>query len=120
MPDAGATAVYTDVELDVLDHDRFSNGERTIARGHAETLIASGNYRRSSGFPYGALHYRRPIRDGSCLHLVIGDETNRLHHDAFDPHAGPFALGMHLTQEAKSEVVAYCAVALSLVKLLAR
>jgi hypothetical protein len=122
MPDAGSHSqvTYTEVECEVLDHDRFSNGERTIDRRRAEALVASGHYRPSTGFPYGAQHYRRPIRDGSCLHLVIGDESNRLHHDAFNPHAGPYALCMHLTGEAKSEVVAYCAMAWSVVKLLAR
>lgn len=112
--------MYHPVECAVLDHDRASNGERAVTRDEADILVASGLYRQSAGFPYGATHFRRSLQDRSCLHLVVDGESGRLHHDAFDPHAGPFALCMHLTHEAKSETVAYCAVAWSLLKLLAR
>ncbi len=112
--------MHHSVERSVLDHDPLSNGERLIARAEARALIASGHYRKSAGSPYGATHYRRSLDDGSCLHLVIEEERRRLHHDAFDPHAGLFSLGMHLTHEARSEAASYCALAWSVVKLLAR
>lgn len=112
--------MHNDVERAVLGHDRLSNGEREVTRRQAAALVASGYYRQSSGFPHGARHFRRSLADGSCLHLVLDEKGGRLHHDAFDPHAGPFSLCMHLTHEAKSETAAYCAMAWILVKLLAR
>jgi hypothetical protein len=112
--------MYNGVERSVLDHDRLSNGEQLVTRDETRLLIASGYYGKSTGSPYGATHFRRSLSDGSCLHLVIEEHRRRLHHDTFDPHAGLFALGMHLTHEAKSEAVSCCAMAWSLVKLLAR
>lgn len=111
--------MYHDIERVVLDHDQSSNGEYVVTRAEAGILIASGYYRKSTGFPYSASHFRRSLDNRSCLHLVVDGDGGRLHHDAFDPHSGPLALCMHLTHEAKSETVSYCAVAWSLVKLLA-
>jgi len=112
--------MHNSVELRVLEHDAHSNGERLITRKEAAVLIASGYYRESLGSPLGATHYRRSLDDGSCLHLVIEEHRRRLHHDAFDPHAGPFSLCMHVTHEARSEAASYGALAWSVVKLLAR
>lgn len=112
--------MYSDVERLVLAHDRFSNGEQPVTEDESLLLIASGDYRKSTGSPYGATHYRRSLGDGSCLHLVIEDNRGRLHHDSFDPHSGVFGLYMHLTHEARSEAATYCAMAWSLVRLLAR
>jgi hypothetical protein len=112
--------MHSDVERSVLDHDSLSNGERLVTRSEARVLIASGYYRESTGSPYGATHFRRSLGDGSCLHLVIEERRRRLHHDRFDPHTSPFSLGMHLVHEARSEAVSYCALAWSVVKLLAR
>jgi len=112
--------MHYDVERSVLDHDLRSNGERLVTRKDARVLIASGYYRKSTGSPYGANHYRRSLSDGSCLHLVIEEQRRRLHHDAFDPHTSLFSLGMHVTHEARSEVVSCGALAWSVVKLLAR
>ena len=89
-------------------------------RDIAKMLIDSGYYRLSSGFPFGATHYRRSLRDSSCLHMVIEGGQRRLHHDTFDPHASLSSLSMHLTHEAKSEAVTYFAAAWGLVRLLAR
>lgn len=111
--------MYNDVEHSVLAHDHLSNGERAVTHGDASTLIASGRYRKSMGYPHSAVHYRRSLSDGSCLHLVVEARRNRLHHDTFDPHAGLFGLCMHLTHEARSEAVAYGAIAWKVVKLLA-
>lgn len=112
--------MYNAVERSVLDHDKFSNGERVVTRNDAKILIGSGYYRKSTGYPYRATHFRRTLDDGSCLHLVLNEHSGRLHHDTFDPHSGWLALGMHLTHEAKSETVTYCALAWSLVKQLAQ
>jgi hypothetical protein len=112
--------MYRAVERRVLDHDPHSNGEQTVARREAEALIASGAYRRSSGSPASAAHWRRPLADGSCLHLVIEGRRRRLHHDAYDPHASLFSLGMHATHEARTEAAAMVALAWSAIKLLAR
>ena len=109
-----------DFERAVLEHDWLSNGEREVTATQAAMLIGSGCYRRSSGAPYDAIHYRRSLDDGSCLHLVVDHGRRRLHHDAFDPHAGFFAIGMHLAHDARFEAVASTALALSLIKLLAR
>ena len=108
------------VEQRVLEHDLRSNGERLITRRQARALIDSGLYRRSTGSPHDATHYRRPLADGSCLHLVLERRRTRLHHDQFDPHAHPLSLGMHLTHEARAEAVSYGALAWSVIKLLAR
>ena len=112
--------MYNDVERSVLKHDSLSNGERVVTADDANALIASGHYRKSTGFPHDALHFRRSLSDGSCLHLVIRDEGSQLHHDTFDPHAGLFGLCMHLSHEARSEAVAYGALAWSVVRMLAR
>ena len=108
------------VERKVLNHDQLSNGERRVTEKQARVLIDSGYYRLSSGFPFGATHYRRSLSDSSCLHMVIEDGQRRLHHDTFDPHASLSSLSMHLTHEAKSEAVTYFAAAWGLVRLLAR
>jgi hypothetical protein len=115
-----AGAPLEEVERAVLEHDWLSNGEREVSASQAETLVRSGCYRRSSGAPYDAIHYRRSLEDGSCLHLVVDHGRRRLHHDAFDPHAGLFALGMHLAHDARFEAMASTALAVSVVKLLAR
>jgi hypothetical protein len=112
--------MYHAVELRVLAHDSLSSGEQVITSADATRLIASRRYRKSTGFPHGAIHFRRSLSDGSCLHLVIKGEDHRLHHDMFDPHAGLFRLYMHLSHEAKSEAVAYGALAWSVVRMLAR
>lgn len=112
--------MFNDIELSVLEHDPLSNGERLIGEQTAHVLAASGYYRESTGAPYGATHYRRPLRDGSCLHLVMEHDRVRLHHDAFDPHAGPFSLWMHLTHEARADTVTNCTLAWCMVKLLTR
>jgi hypothetical protein len=112
--------MHSAVERRVLDHDLHSNGERLVTSRQARVLISSSNYRKSTGSPYGATHYRRSLSDGSCLHLVIEQRRRRLHHDAFDPHASLFSLGMHVMHEARSEAVTYVALAWSVVKLLAR
>lgn len=108
------------VERGVLAHDARSNGEREITARQADALIATGLYRPSSGAPAGALHYRRPLPDGSCLHLVVEKNRHRLHHDAFNPHAGPLSLAMHLGQEARTEAVATMALGWIVLGLLAR
>lgn len=108
------------VERRVLDHDWRSNGEQLITRKEARALIASGYYRKSTGSPHGATHYRRSLSDGSCLHLVVEAYRTRLHLDAFDPHRSLFSLGMHLMQDARSEAVSYGALAWGVIKLLAR
>ena len=112
--------MFSAVERQVLEHDRNSNGELIISREAAQSLIASGHYLSSTGAPYTAKHFRRSLDDDSCLHLVIENDATRLHHDKFDPHAGPFSLYMHLTEEARWEVVSSCAVAVCLVKILAQ
>ena len=109
-----------DFERAVLEHGWLSNGEREITAQHARQLVGSGRYRRSTGAPYDALHYRRSLDDGSCLHLVIDNGRRRLHHDAFDPHAGGYGLAMHLAHDARFEAMASAALAWSLVKALAR
>ena len=108
------------VERQVLAHDAHANGERAISRREARLLIASGHYRESTGAPYDAAHYRRRLADGSCLHLVLEKRRTRLHHDAFDPHAGPLSLGLHLMHEARTEAVSSGALAWSVIRLLAR
>jgi hypothetical protein len=111
---------YLAIERRVLFHDDHSNGERSIHNSNAEKLISSGGYQRSTGFPVDASHWRRSLPDGSCLHLVIEARTQRLHHDAYDPHSSLYGLGMHMSQEARSEAVSLFALAWSTIKLLAR
>ncbi len=111
--------IYRAVERKALDHEPRSNGERPVTRREADALTASGHYRPSTGSPATALHWRRSLADGSCLHLVIQERTRRLHHDAFDPHANLLSLVMHMTHEARSEAAVMAAVAWSTVSLLA-
>lgn len=112
--------MYRAVERRVLDHDPNSNGERPVTRREADSLIASGLYRASTGSPASAEHWRRSLPDGSCLHLVVQARQRRLHQDAYDPHANLLSLGMHMTHEARSEAAALTALAWSAVRLLAR
>jgi hypothetical protein len=112
--------VHRAVERRVLDHDPNSNGEQAVTRREAHALIASGRYRSSTGSPASAAHWRRPLADGSCLHLVVEARRARLHHDAHDPHVSLLSLGMHATHEARMEAAAMAALAWSAIKLLAR
>jgi hypothetical protein len=96
-------------ERRVLAHDPGSNGERPVRRREAAALVASGHYVASSGAPFGADHWRRPLPDRSCLHLVLERRRCRLHHDAFDPHAGLLSLGLHAAHEARTEAAAFIA-----------
>ena len=112
--------MYRAAERRVLDHGPESNGERPVTKREAEALIASRLYRRSTGSPASAAHWRRPLPDGSCLHLVVEVRRARLHHDAYDPHASLLSLGMHATHEARTEAAALAALAWSAISLLAR
>jgi len=112
--------VGRDVEFRVLNHDPDSNGEQSVTKREAEELIASGRYRRSTGSPASAAHWRSALPDGSCLHLVVEARRRRLHHDAYDPHASLLSLGMHAMHEARTEAAAMAAIAWSAIKLLAR
>jgi hypothetical protein len=112
--------MYCAVERRVLDHEPGSNGEMRVAKREADALIASGHYRASTGAPASAGHWRRSLPDGSCLHLVVEARRRRLHHDAYNPHASLFSLGLHMTHEARSEAAAFAALAWSAVRLLAR
>lgn len=107
-------------ERRVLEHEHTSNGERPVARREVEALVATGLYHSSTGSPTGASHWRRPLSDGSCLHLVVEPGRARLHHDAFDPHGNLLSLTLHMTHEARSEAVALTALAWSVVSLLAQ
>ena len=111
---------YTDFEQSLFEHGDSVSREVELDHQQAEALIASGFYRLSSGFPYEATQYRRSNADGSCLHLVWCRGVPRLHRDTFDPHANPMSLYMHLTNEARFETAATCALTWSLVSLLAR
>lgn len=104
----------------VLAHGSASNGERVITRRQVGALVATGQYRASTGSPSNASHWRRPLPDGSCLHLVVEPRCCRLHHDAFDPHANLLSLMMHMTHEARPEAAALTALAWSVVNLLAQ
>ncbi len=111
---------YTDYEIDLFDDTDLANREITLTSEQAEQLVSSGHYRHSTGFPYAATQYRRSNADGSCMHLVWRDGTPHLHRDLFDPHGSPMSLYMHLSNEARSETAATCAMMWSLVKALAR
>ncbi|MEO7937049.1 MAG: hypothetical protein ABIR55_00335 [Burkholderiaceae bacterium] len=112
--------MYRAVERRVLDHDLHSNGERLVTKRQADALIKGGLYRSSTGSPASALHWRRSLSDGSCLHLVVQMRQRRLHHDTYDPHASLLSLGLHMTHEARSEAAAMAALAWSAVNLLAK
>lgn len=118
--DREGTDVYFEFEAELFGQHDFSSREIELTDVQANELLASGHYRRSTGYPYLATQYRRSNADGSCLHLVWRDGRPRLHRDVYDPHASPISLYMHLSNEARSECVATCALALSVVRLLAR
>lgn len=111
---------YTDVEWQLFEQHDFSSRETTLTHAQSDALVDSGYYRKSSGFPYHVLQYRRSNDDGSCLHLVWRKGMPRLHRDVFDPHASPLSMYMHMSHEARFETAATCAMAWSLVKFLAR
>jgi len=111
---------YLDFEWGLFKHGDWVNRELELSHQQAEALISSGFYRRSTGFPYEATQYRRSNADGSCLHLLWRKGLPRLHRDTFDPHANPMSLYMHLTNEARFETAATCALSWSLIKLLVR
>lgn len=111
---------FSRIELAVLGHDVRSNGERDITARQASRLIASGLYRSSRGAPFGATHFRRPLPDGSCLHLVIEAGRRRLHHDAFNPDAGLMRFSMHMAHEARVDALSLLALGWIVLDLLAR
>ncbi len=111
---------YTDFERELFEYGDHVSRELDLTADQAEALIESGFYRRSTGYPYDAMQYRRSNRDGSCLHLVWRDGRARLHRDIYDPHASPMSLYMHLNNEARFEAAATCAMAWAVIKLLAR
>ncbi len=111
---------YTEFEWQLFDKGDRTSWEIELSWPQADALIASGCYRLSTGYPYEATQYRRSNADGSCLHLVFAANVPRLHRDAYDPHASPMSLYMHLTNEARFEVAATCALGWSLIRLLAR
>ncbi len=111
---------YTSFERRLLQQDEWQSREIELTVDQAEELISSGFYRRSTGYPYHATQYRRSNDDGSCLHLVWRAGRPCLHRDAFDPHASPMSLYMHLTNEARFEAAETVALAWSLIRVLAR
>lgn len=111
---------YTDFEWPLFEQGEWISREVPLSHEQADALIASGHYRLSSGFPYEATQYRRSNDDGSCMHLVWRDGLPRLHRDKYDPHASPMSMYMHLTNEARFETAATCALGWSLIRLLAR
>lgn len=115
-----SSEAYFDFESELFAERDFASREIGLTDSQAEALLESGHYRRSTGFPYTATQYRRSNADGSCMHLVWRDGEPRLHRDIYDPHASPMSLYMHLTSEASTECAATCALAWSVVSLLAR
>jgi len=113
-------AAYSEIERRLFAYGDRVSRELELTPEQADALLVSGHYRRSTGYPYDAKQYRRSNSDGSCLHLVWRDGRPRLHRDAYDPHASPMSLYMHLSNEARFESAASCALGWSLVRLLAR
>ena len=111
---------YADYEWRLFEQGDWSSREIELSHDQADLLIASGRYRLSTGFPYESIQYRRSNADGSCMHLVWRKGIARLHRDAYDPHASPMSLYMHLANEANFEVAATCALGWRLISLLAR
>jgi hypothetical protein len=111
---------YADFEWRLFEPGEWGQREIELSREQAETLVTSGHYRRSLGFPYEAIQYRRSNTDGSCLHLLWRGGTPRLHRDRFDPHRDPMSLFMHVTNEAPFEAAATAALTWTLLRLLAR
>lgn len=86
-----------------------------ITEQDAQELLSSGLYQPSTGFPIWAMHHRRSLWDGSCLHLVQEGNKWTLHRDRHDPHASPTSLIHHIVNDAPAET----AVTLGLVALVA-
>lgn len=78
-----------------------------------DTLLADPAYRSSLGDPGHATHFRRGLPDGSGLHLVIVDGRAELHRDAFDPHAGPGAMALHLATDSPRQILSVVAAGLA-------
>jgi hypothetical protein len=76
-----------------------------ISFAQARSLLASGQYQPSLGEPLDAGHYRRPLVDGSCLHLVVYDHKVLLHSDRFNPDRDFVSLTLHLLTEARDEAL---------------
>lgn len=88
----------------LCDIERLEPGRSwRITPEAAEALRSTGLYRGSTGFPFWARHYRRPLPDGSCLHLVILGNVATLHRDQHDPHRGGESLIKHVLLDAPVE-----------------
>lgn len=83
-------------------------------------LLADPAYRESLGQPGHARHYRRSLPDGTGLHLVLFEDRAELHHDRYDPHAGPAALLLHLATDSPREALSLAAAGLSVLLRLGR
>lgn len=90
-------------------------GERELS-----ALLADPAYHESLGQPGHARHYRRSLPDGTGLHLVMFDDRAELHHDRYDPHAGPAALLLHLATDSPREALSLAAAGLAVLLRLGR
>lgn len=84
-----------------------------LTREELDALLADPAYRSSLGHPGHATHFRRGLSDGSGLHLVIVDGRAELHRDAYDPHAGPGAMALHLATDSPRQILSVIAAGLS-------
>ena len=89
---------YSVIELRVIAG--ASGAAIPLTPAELDSLLANPAYHASLGEPARARHFRRSLRNGSCFHLVIENESASLHLDQHDPHAGPAHLLAHLLQES--------------------
>src|SRR5262249_21431317 len=111
--------LLTSVERRVIGAD-VQGANIEMCLDQARSLLATGQYRASFGAPLGALHYRRPLADGSCLHLIVGDDKVLLHCDRFDPERDLTSLAMHVLTEGRNEALEFVSTAWLVLRLIAR
>lgn len=74
-----------------------------LTRTAADFLLASGGFEESSGSPFWAQHFRKPLTDGGCLHLVFNGDEITVHRDRFNPGKDLDSLVNHIVVEAPVE-----------------
>ena len=72
-----------------------------VSRKLAEQMASSPWFTPSTGWPWvGAQHFRAPLTDGGCLHLVIYPRSATIHRDRFNPDQDLDSFVNHLIFDA--------------------
>lgn len=80
--------------------ERGAHSSAGVPLSIARQMVGSGKFRPSLGWTLDAEHYRCPLDDGGCMHLVIFRHHARMHRDQFDPERDPISFVLHQIVDA--------------------